>query len=131
MKKTSTPAEPPIGIIITMGKEVVDANGGMIRFIRHFESCVRDEDSGLWLHKSRMQPQQDIATVYVVIMNKVLYKVFYGGYQSGPTSVFMRSGEERQISWSRMVLSGPFEKAPHDIEMRGFQGFRYIHEPLW
>jgi hypothetical protein len=43
----------------------------------------------------------------------------------------MRNGEERKIDWPRMILAGPFEKAPVDIEMRGFQGFRYVYEELW
>lgn len=123
--------QPPIGILITMGKEVVDANGGLLRWTRHFESCLRDETSGYWLHKSRNGPTQDIATVYVIVANHVRYKVFYGGYERGETSVWMRSGEERLINWPRMILAGPFEKAPLKIPMRGFQGFRYIYEPMW
>lgn len=123
--------EPPIGIIITMGKEVLDANGGGAEWQKHFESCVRSETSGFWLHKSRNAPKADIATVYVIAENFVKWKVFYGGYQRGPTSVWMRSGEERKIDWSRIILAGPFEAAPFDIPMRGFQGFRYIYKPLW
>lgn len=128
MKKLST---PPIGIIITMGKEVLEANGGGAQWQKHFESSVCDEDSGFWLHKSRNPPKQDIACVYVIAENFVRWKVFYGGYERGPTSVFMLSGEERTINWPRMILAGPFEKAPVDIPMRGFQGFRYVFEPLW
>lgn len=123
--------QPPIGIIITMGKEVLEANGGGHEWQKHFESCVRDEDSGFWLHKSRNAPREDVATIYVIAENFVQYKVFYGGYERGPTSVWMSWGEERKIDWPRMILAGPFEKAPVDIEMRGFQGFRYVYEPLW
>lgn len=123
--------EPPIGIIITMGKQVVDANGGLLPFIRHFESAVSGEEDNYWLHKSKNSPKEVIAMVYVIICNRIRYKVFYGGYERGETSVFMRDGEERKISWPRMVLAGPFERAPFEIEMRGCQGFRYIFEPLW
>lgn len=123
--------QPPVGIIITMGKEVLEANGGASEFYAHFESCVRDENSGFWLHKSRNGPKEDIATVYVIAENVVRYKVFYGGRQTGPTSVWMAWGEERKIDWPRMILAGPFETAPYTINMQGFQGFRYIYEPLW
>lgn len=123
--------QPPIGIIITMGKEVLEANSGGAEWQKHFESCVQSEDSGFWLHKSRNAPREDIATVYVIAENFVQWKVFYGGYERGPTSVWMRSGEERVIDWPRMVLAGPFEAAPFDIPMRGFQGFRYVCKPLW
>jgi hypothetical protein len=123
--------QPPIGIIITMGKEVFQANGGLLSFIRHFESCVRHEDSGFWLHKSKNCPLQDIAQVYIIVCNQVRYRVFFGGYERGPSSVFMRSGEERVIDWGRIILAGPFEKAPHKFPMRGFQGFRYVYEPIF
>ena len=61
----------PLGIIITMGKEVLDANGGPAQWQEHFESCVRSEDSGFWLHKSRMAPKQDIAVIYVIAVIRV------------------------------------------------------------
>ena len=123
--------EPPIGIIITMAKEVVQANSGLRTFIRHFESAVSGEDGSYWLHKAKNSPKRDIAYVYVIVANRLQYKVFYGGYERHPTSVFMHSGEERKISWGRMVLAGPFEKAPRKMPMRGFQGFRYVYEPLF
>lgn len=123
--------QPPIAIMITMGKEVVEANGGLLTFIRHFQDAVSGEDGSYWLHKSKNSPQQDIAHVYVIVANRVQYKVFYGGYERGPTSVFMHWGEERKIDWGRMILAGPFEKAPRKITMRGFQGFRYVYEELF
>jgi hypothetical protein len=123
--------QPPIGIIITMGKEVLEANGGANEWQKHFESCVKDENTGFWLHKSRNAPKEDIAIVYVIAENFVQWKVFYGGYERGATSVWMRDGEERVIDWPRMILAGPFEKAPQDIPMRGFQGFRYVYEPIF
>lgn len=124
---------PPIGIIITMGKEVIEANGGLLTFLHHFESAVSGEEGSYWFHKSRNGPSQDIAHVYVVVQNRILYRVFYAGRQSGPTSVFMAWGEERKIDWPRMVLAGPFEKPlkGQRIRMRGFQGFRYVYEPLF
>lgn len=122
--------EVPIGIIITMGMEVIAANGGVVKFIRHLEGCLSSETNH-WLHRSKGCPTHDIAIVYICILNKIRYKVFYGGYERGPTSVWMLNGEERKIDWPRMVLGGPFEKAPHDIPMRGQQGFRYVYEPLF
>lgn len=123
--------EPAIGIIITMGKEVLGANGGRQVWQRHFESCVRSEDSGFWLHKSRLAPLQDIHLVYVIAENVVGWRCFYGGHEAGPGHVWMRSGEKRRIDWPRMILAGPVEKAPLEIPMRGFQGFRYVDRPLW
>lgn len=129
--KKAAPLEFPIGIILTMGKQVVDANGGLLKFIRHFTDCCKDENSGLWLQKSRAAPAQDIARVYIVVANRIAYRVYYGGYSKIPTTVFMLDGEQRSFPWPHMMLSGPIEKAPHKIKMTGFQGFRYIYEELW
>jgi hypothetical protein len=123
--------QPPIGIILTMGAQVIQANGGLRNFITHFTSCCKDEDSGLWLQKSRACPKQDIAQVYLILCNRVWGRVYYGGYSKEPTTVWMLSGEERCFPYPHMVLAGPFERCPVKITMRGFQGFRYIYEPLW
>jgi len=123
--------EPPVAIMITMGKQVIEANGGLLTFIRHFESAVDGEDGSYWLHKCKNSPVHQVDIIYVIVCNQVRYKVFYGGRQHGSTSVFMHDGEERKINWPRIVLAGPFVKAPEKIEMRGFQGFRYVYENLF
>lgn len=128
MKKTN---ELPIGIILTMGAQVIAANGGLKNFVQHFTSCCRDEDSGLWLQKSRNCPKQDIAHVYIICCNRIAWRVYFGGYRKEPTVVWMLSGEQRRFPWPHMVLAGPIEKAPRKIPMRGFQGFRYVYEELW
>ena len=122
---------PPIAIAVTMGKEVIEANGGLRTFIRHFESAISGQDNDYWLHKCKNRPTWDISVVYVIVCNRVQYKVFYGGHQTGPDSVFMHWGEERKIDWPRMILAGPFRKAPRKIPMRGFQGFRYVYDELF
>lgn len=122
----------PIAIAVTMGLEVIQANGGLLRFIRHFEDATRGEEGSYWYHKCKNRPTFfNIPHVYVIVCNQVRYRVLYGGNESGPTSVFMRWGEERKIDWPRLILAGPFEKAPRKIEMRGFQGFRYVYDPIF
>ena len=123
--------EPPIGIILTMGAQVIQANGGLRQFVEHFNNCCRDEDSGLWLQKSRACPTQDIARVYLVLCNQVWARVYFGGYSKEPTIVWMLNGEERYFPYPHMLLAGPIERAPRKIPMRGFQGFRYVFEDLW
>ncbi len=125
-------SQPPIGILLTMGVQVIHANGGLRKFVQHFTQCCKDEDSGLWLQKSRACPTWDIAQVYLVCCNRVVWRVFYGGYcREENKTVFMLNGEERRFPWPHMMLAGPIEKAPFKISMRGFQGFRYVYEPLW
>jgi hypothetical protein len=125
-------SQAPIGIIITMGKVVIDANGGLKDFIRHFTNCCKDEDSGYWLQKSRAAPTQDIAHVYIVLCNRVWARLYYGGYcPEHDKIVWMLDGSRRLFPWPHMMLAGPIEKAPLKIPMRGFQGFRYVYEPIF
>lgn len=123
-------AEPPIGILLTMGVQIITANGGLRSFVRHFNDCLDEGD--YWLQKSRACPTHDIAHVYIVLCNRIYGRVYFGGYcKDVNKTVFMRDGEERQFPWPHMILAGPLEKAPGKMPMRGFQGFRYIYEPLW
>jgi hypothetical protein len=123
--------QPPIGIILTMGARVIAANRGLRNFITHFTSCCKDEDSGLWLQKSRACPKQDIAHIYLILCNRLWGRVYYGGYCKEPRTVWMLDGEQRLFPWPHMMLAGPFERAPVKIPMRGFQGFRYVYDNLW
>jgi hypothetical protein len=121
--------EPPIGILLTMGQQVIDANGGLLPFIRHFTSCL--DGGGYWLQKARMAPKADIAQVYIILQNRIWCRVFYGGYSREATTVWMRTGEQRSFPWPHMILAGPVERSPLKTQMRGFQGFRYVYNPLW
>lgn len=123
-------SQPPIGILLTMGQQIITANGGLRPFVQHFTQCM--EKDFLWLQKCRACPTQDIAQVYLILCNRVWGRVYYGGYsRSLDETVFMLNGEERSFPWPHMNLAGPLEWPPHKITMRGFQGFRYVYEPLW
>lgn len=126
---------PPIGIVVTWGKDLIKEKGGLLAFIRYFEKVMCSEDS-LWLHKSKNRPAHDIHLVYIIVNNQVRYKLYYGGYEAaGIRDVYNGDGSSwcshSVITWPRLLLAGPFEKAPHKIPMRGFQGFRYIYEPFF
>lgn len=127
-------SQPPIAIVVTWGKDMIREKGGLLAFVRYFEQTMADED-GIWMQKSRGRPTQDILHVYVIVCNRVRYRLFYGGFQTGETEVFNGDGyswcSSSIIRWPRILLAGPFEKATKKIHMRGFQGFRYIYEPLW
>ncbi|HET6255843.1 MAG TPA: hypothetical protein VFE32_17330 [Puia sp.] len=125
---------PSIGIIVTWGRDMIIQKGGLLAFIRYFELTMADEE-GIWMQKSKNCPQQDVAQVYVIVCNKVRYRLFYAGYQTGATAAFNGNGHSWSsrsiITWPRILMAGPFEKAPRKIPMRGFQGFRYVYEPIW
>jgi hypothetical protein len=126
--------EPPIAIAVTWGKDMINEKGGLLAFIRHFEKNMDSEDD-IWYQKSRNKPQCDIIHVYIIVCNIVRYKLIYGGYATGETEIFNGNGHSwsrrTTITWPRLILAGPFVKAPYKIKMKGFQGFRYIKNELF
>lgn len=127
--------QPPIAIAITWGRNMIEEKGGLLSFLRYFERFMSECEDGYWLHRSKNCPKHDIAHVYIVVHNRVLYRLYYGGYQTGETEVFNGDGHSWSsrsiVSWPRIVIAGPFEKAPRKIHMKGFQGFRYLQNDLW
>ena len=93
------------------------------------------EDS-LWLQKCRNRPSQEIDHVYIIVCNRVRYKLFYGGHEAGGAcDAYNGDGiswcSKSVVTWPRLVLAGPFVKAPRKIHMKGFQRFRYVYEHLF
>ncbi len=119
----------PEGIAVTWGKDMIEEKGGLLSFIRYFESVMKDED-GIWMQKCKNKPQfEDLLYVYVIVCNQVRYRCYYGGYAKGETEAWNGDGyswsSSKIITWPRILLAGPFEKAPYKIIRKGFQGFRY------
>jgi hypothetical protein len=116
------------GICVTWGKDLIEEKGGLISFIRHFEKTMKDENC-LWLQKCKNKPIWDIIYVYVIVCNQVRYRLYYGGHETGEAEIVNGDGHSWSsmtvISWPRIILAGPFEKAPIKIYRKGFQGFRY------
>ena len=122
------PTIRPEGIVVTWGKDLIEEKGGLLAFIRFFEKEMADPDC-FWLQKCKNAPKGDVLYVYVIVAGRVAYRCFYGGHQTGPTNVFNGNGatwsKKSVVSWPRIILAGPIEKAPRKIYLRGFQGFRY------
>lgn len=124
------PTLMPVGIAVTFGKKMIEDKGGLKTLLSWFESCVGNED-GYWMQRCKNKPKyDDLLYVYVIICNRVHYKCLYGGYQTGETMASLQSdySEVTSISWPRIILAGPFVKAPYKIIRSGFQGFRYTTE---
>lgn len=121
----------PIGIAVTFGRDMIAEKGTLREFLYWFEDCVRTEN-GLWIHKCKNRPTQDIIYVYVIIYNRVMYRCFYGGYHKEKRDAYTitRDGGHKvfQVDWPFIYLAGPFVKAPKKIVRPGFQGFRYTTE---
>lgn len=121
------PTLVPIGIAVTFGKKMIEDKGGLRSLMTWFEHCLSFED-GYWMQKCKNMPRYDILYVYVIICNRVHYRCIYGGYQKGEIRLLIKPGEPSTITWPRIILTGPFVKAPTKIYRGGFQGFRYCTE---
>ena len=123
--KTDQPAE---GIAVTWSKDLIEMRGGLLSFIRYFEKVMSSEEN-LWLQKCKNPPKQPIAFVYIIVCNQVRYRLNYVGWETGEANITYGNGyswsRSNVIGWPRLVLSGPFVKAPSKIIRPGFQGFRY------
>lgn len=118
----------PEGIVITFGYDLIEYKGGLRSFIRHFLLSMHDENC-TWLQKCKNAPKNDILYVYIIIAGRLRYRCYYGGYQSGQTSIYNSDARSWSTStviiWPRIVLAGPVEKCPFKRQLKGFQGFRY------
>lgn len=121
--------QPPIGLITTFSQQMIEYNGGKFSFMRSFLACMDDSDN-TWLHRSKNKPRFDILYAYIIIAGKLRYRVNYVGYDTGPAIIY-RINHQWQINWPRMILAGPLVKAPYEIKMQGFQGFRYVYDELF
>lgn len=126
-------SQPPIGILITFGQNILDDNGGRDAFLGHFQEWI-NRDGSHWMHKCKNQPKEDIAHVYITCGGYIYGRVYYGGWEMGETTGYFSDGRTKPITWPRIILAGPFEAPPSNramIPMRGFQGFRYVYEPIF
>jgi hypothetical protein len=115
----------PEGIAVTFGKEMMNEQGGVRNFLRHFEDIMSRGDDWWWLHKCKNKPQQDIAWVYVIVLNRLYCRCYFGGYEKKGTVGGTADGREIIIQWPRVILAGPIEKPKFKRRLKGFQGFRY------
>lgn len=118
------PSIMPEGIVITFGREMMRSNGGQRAMMQHFLNTMADPDAW-WMHKMTNRPTVEFADVYIITLNRLWGKVKFGGYDSGSTFAYRPDGSDKQISWPRLILAGPFQKCPFKRELKGFQGFRY------
>jgi hypothetical protein len=115
----------PEGIAVTFGREMLEEQGGVKRFLQHFEEWISQGENYWWLHKCKNKPQADISYVYVIVLNRLYCRCYYGGHESRTTIGKTADGKLKNIDWPRIVLAGPIEKPKFKRTMRGFQGFRY------
>lgn len=126
------PGIMPEGIVITFGREMIKDHGGLRTFLKVFLESMNAEDteeSG-WCHKMKNKPQFDVDHIYIIIENRLMYRVYSGGYRMFDFVGEKCNGAENIVSWPGLFLSGPIERCPFKRTLKGFQGFRYSTK-LW
>lgn len=118
----------PEAIIKTIGKDVIRDIGGMDTFIKSIESI--SEGGFVWFLKIGAVPKYEVLYCYLVVDNKIMYRANIckiQEIQEGASMVFPGPNGTNRIVKGRfwLMLTGPIIKPEEDIEMRGFQGFRY------
>lgn len=116
----------PDGICVTWGKDMIAQCGGWRKFYRHFLNVINNEDC-IWNQKSRGKPSMEIMYVYIIVNNRVRYRLNYLGFERFDT-VLQDGNGDKYIDWSRITMTGPLVKAPTKIIRKGFQGFRYCQK---
>ncbi len=117
----------PYGIAITFGREMMQDQGGPKQFLEYFTECINNPD-GWWMHKMKNRPQIEVATVYIIVLNRLYGKVNFGWYESETTKGGTADGNFKDIVWPRITLVGPLVRCPFKRTLKGFQGFRYTTE---
>lgn len=117
--------ELPEGIIITISQGMLKEKG-LRNWLRNFLHAMTQED---WLYYMRQgaRPKHDILYVYLCIGGKVRYRAYFAGTSYGEMTF---SDGKRMFAKVWIMLSGPVERPPVAIEMKGFRGFRYTQK-LW
>jgi hypothetical protein len=127
--------EPPIGIILTMPVAFFKETGHTSQtLLDQFMRVLNEDDDGLWYFLKKSLPTQDFLYVYIVWDGRVQVRANLFKLERGTTYRFCDTpgGKWRTFenkNW--IILCGPVVKAPKDIAMKGFQGFRYTSTELF
>lgn len=126
MKQKST---PPVAIIVTLpAKYFEDHNHA-----KYLQELSENDKNHIWYRVCKNVPVYDFLYVYTVVDNKVNHRANFIGIEHNVDYRFTKKdgGTKVFIAAKAIVTCGPVIMAPHEIPMRGFQGFRYITKILF
>lgn len=100
------------------------------RMMRGFESLKHGDGHILIALPSK--PKIEVLHLYLIMDGQVRVRGNIAEYLSGDQvgNVACWDDSTRSANWWA-VVTGPVSRPPHEMKMRGFQGFRYVGEPLW
>jgi hypothetical protein len=114
-------------ICITIGVDFFKMYpGGREEVVRVLERLNTEDDLTWWQLCGSGIPKIKVTYAYLVWDGKVRYRLDIEQYLRNQTGSFNDGGITRAYRHVNMVvMQGPAIKAPFEIPMKGFQGFRY------
>jgi hypothetical protein len=117
----------PTGIIRTLPTIYADSEHlAMQRMERSIDRMMRGLKETIHIFLDQ-KPTLDVLYLYILVNGTIRYRFKIVEYMPGDRAVSW-DGQKRSPKWMA-VVTDPV-KPPHEIKMRGFQGFRYTEE-LW
>lgn len=119
----------PEGIVLTLPQIFFkETQVGTGFFAKSFERYMQDEEA-IWNFKLTNLPKIDVAFVYIIFDGKIRYRTNLVMYERGVSKTFQDPpyfGMIREFYKKNWVLiTGPIQKPPYEMPLKGFQGFRY------
>lgn len=120
----------PTGIIVNTPKIFI-AEVGDNYLPMWFDGPMPDR-GGMFYWKLSNRPRIDILHCYIVYNGFIRWRCNIAEFLPGQTMYFFSGpcGEREVTGRAWMILTAPVIKAPQEIPMRGFRGFRYT-EGFW
>jgi hypothetical protein len=126
MKKVILRTERPEGILLTMPERFFQHYPGGLDQYRKILEGMNETDKYTWGNTIANIPSIEVPYCFLVFGGKVQYRTEIVGYQRNITREYSDGGITRIFENKNWVdLQGPVIKAPFDIPMKGFRGFRY------
>ncbi|TAG31914.1 MAG: hypothetical protein EAZ35_02360 [Sphingobacteriia bacterium] len=122
---------PPVAIVVTLpASSFIEQNHSA--YLIDITS-QKDNAEMLWYRVCKNLPKHDILYVYTVINNMVHHRANFAGIVRNKDLQFtLDSGEIKEFKNANAILTcTPIIIAPHEIYIRGFQGFRYLQNELF
>lgn len=122
------PNEKTEAICLTLGQNFLHkVYPGGEKMIRHYIERMNDGDPYQWMQFCGSGiPKIKVQYCYVIWGGKVQYRCDIKEFMADITGDFSDGGVVRSFHNRNLcVLHGPTIRAPYDIPMKGFQGFRY------
>lgn len=118
--------EQPDAIIVTLPARFFTEYSHE-KYLEEIKRMQDPDDPIVWYRVCKNLPIHDVAYVYTIIDNKIHHRAQFCGLIRNQTLHFPRpAGGRRTFENANAIMTtGPIVFPPHEIPMRGFQGFRY------